>query len=86
MTKGKTFRERVHLAGQHVRFLTVEEAKEIMNAEVQQSSMWAKHGNLQNEAQFRAPRTFPEANSTSGLTRSCRAATRHFRTARRKSS
>jgi rhodanese-related sulfurtransferase len=30
MTKGKTFRERVHLAGQHVRFLTVEEAKEII--------------------------------------------------------
>jgi rhodanese-related sulfurtransferase len=31
MTKGKTFSERVHAARQHVRFLTVEEAKEIID-------------------------------------------------------
>jgi rhodanese-related sulfurtransferase len=30
MTKGKTFRERVHAARRHVRFLTVEEAKQII--------------------------------------------------------
>lgn len=30
MTKGKTFRDRVYAAREHVRFLTVEEAKEII--------------------------------------------------------
>ena len=30
MTNGKTFRERVHAAGQRVRFLTVEEARDII--------------------------------------------------------
>ena len=82
MTKGKTFRERVHAARQHVRFLTVEEAKEIIERRGATVIDVGEAWQLADGAQFPGRRTFPGVNSTSGPIRSCRAVTRHFRTAR----